>query len=284
MSFTTSSVPHLVATSSSNELVGSIEDDVVTSVNDISGLDEHDVDDDEALNRTLDLQVAVAISSQDPSLNHDEDDDKEDSSSADVAVQDALRETAAAVQEALRETEQANAVQPPVCRICAKLDDRPLVRFFPVDHDMSLLAAAPSVDTFTDDIALHVFCGKTASILPNVNRPDLEILSKAGLKNKHGIGPEVNAALARTRSATANHQQQPPKYFYLVREFEAHLAAIRHSTSAATASYEPPPPKRSKIRCDCGGTYTMCRWQNHCRTKKHQQWLEDSQLPDPGFL
>lgn len=278
MSFTSaSSVPHLVATSSSNELVGSIEDDVVASVNDISGPEEHDDDDDEALNRTLDLQVAVAISSQELSLsqgNHSDEEDKEDDAASTAAVQAAFGE-------------EPPIEEPWVCRICGKLDERPMVRFRGVEHDMSLLAAAPSVDTFSQDIALHVFCGKTASILPNVNRPDLEILTKAGLKNKHGIGPEVNAALARTRSSTVNslqdqqsQQQQPPKQFYLVREFEAHLTAIRHSTStrasAAAYQYEEPRPKRSKIRCECGGTYTMCRYQIHCRSKKHQQWMADN--------
>ena len=89
------------------------------------------------------------------------------------------------------------------CRICGSRSSkgRPVVRFLPVEHDMAAAKAAPAVQSFTEDIALHIFCGKTASILSAINRPELEILTKAGLKNKHGIGPEVNAALARTRCA-----------------------------------------------------------------------------------
>ena len=117
------------------------------------------------------------------------------------------------------------------CRICnqGESEGRPIIRFAPVDHNMNAAAAAPSVLTFSQDVQLHVFCGKTASILPNVNAPDLEILTKAGLKNKHGIGAEVNAALARTRCAILHQDGAKEKHYYLVREFEAHLAAIRHT-------------------------------------------------------
>ena len=117
------------------------------------------------------------------------------------------------------------------CRICGQGSGmgRPLLRFLPVDHDGAAARAAPGVLSFTQDIALHIFCGKTASILPNVQRPELEILTKAGLKNKHGIGSEVNAALARTRCAILQQEGTKEKQYYLVREFEAHLAAIRHT-------------------------------------------------------
>lgn len=117
-------------------------------------------------------------------------------------------------------------------------DTRPILRFLPVHHDPSAARAAPGVTTFRQDICLHIFCGKTASILPHVQRPDLEILTKAGLKNKHGIGPEVNAALARTRcaivvqldgSTSSSSSSSKEKSYYLVREFEAHLASIRHT-------------------------------------------------------
>ena len=143
----------------------------------------------------------------------------------------------------------------PICRICGQGNEegRPVLRFLPVTHDAGAARAAPCVVTFTDDICLHIFCGKTASILPTVNRPDLEILTKAGLKNKHGIGPEVNAALARTRAAipwndnkngsatttatttttngvsSTSITASKEKQYYLVREFEAHLASIRHT-------------------------------------------------------
>jgi hypothetical protein len=118
-----------------------------------------------------------------------------------------------------------------VCRICERGDEdgRPMLRFLPVEHDVAAANAAPGVVTFSEDIALHIFCGKTASILQSVNQPDLEILTKAGLKNKHGIGAEVNAALARTRCAILAQAGSKEKHYYLVREFEAHLAAIRHT-------------------------------------------------------
>lgn len=143
--------------------------------------------------------------------------------------------------------------EPAVCRICGKADDRPILRFLPVlDYALAVMAAAPHVQTFHCDIYLHVFCGKTASILSNVNQPELEILTKAGLKNKHGIGPEVNAALSRTRCAILQEEKgTKEKQFYLVREFEANLAVIRHThISFARDNYhhhqiEPPNPKVS---------------------------------------
>jgi hypothetical protein len=118
---------------------------------------------------------------------------------------------------------------PAACVICHRPaeDGRPLLHFAPVPHDASVMSSAPTVRTFPQRVFLHVFCGKTASILPHVNQPDLEILSKAGLKNKHGTGPEVNASLARTRSACVNPPTTKDKEFYLVREFEAHLSAVR---------------------------------------------------------
>ena len=70
-----------------------------------------------------------------------------------------------------------------MCSVCGVADDRPLLRFLP---DPSRAYATPSCCL---DIALHLFCGKTAAILKE--QPSLEILTKAGLKNKHGIGPEI---------------------------------------------------------------------------------------------
>jgi hypothetical protein len=126
---------------------------------------------------------------------------------------------------------QQQQQQPVICRICGRGDEdgRPILRFLPVDHDMAAAKASPTVMSFSQDIALHIFCGKTASILPSVNQPELEILTKAGLKNKHGIGAEVNAALARTRCAILAQEGAKDKFFYLVREFEAHFGAIRHT-------------------------------------------------------
>jgi hypothetical protein len=121
------------------------------------------------------------------------------------------------------------------CVVCGVDNGKPLLHFHPVEHDLLVSAAAPAVTSFTMAISLHVFCGRTASILPHINRPDLEILTKAGLKNKHGIGQDVDGALSRTRCATvptaetttAGHVKE--KQFYLVREFEANLAAVRNS-------------------------------------------------------
>jgi hypothetical protein len=115
-----------------------------------------------------------------------------------------------------------------------------MLRFLPVERDEATTIAAPTVVTFQQDISLHVFCGKTASILPSVNRPDLEILTKAGLKNKHGIGPEVNAAMVRTRCALLSQEGTKEKHYYLVREFEAHLAAIRHTHITFQSDFQDP--------------------------------------------
>jgi hypothetical protein len=142
---------------------------------------------------------------------------------------------------------------PRICRICHKMDHRPVLRFAPVEYDMNVVAVAPHVQTFPLDICLHVFCGKTASILPHINQPEYEILTKAGIKNKHGIGGEVNAALSRTRCAvtvppttntsrgslTSTIGNGKEKQFYLVREFEAHLSAVRGYINQNNA---PPPP------------------------------------------
>mmetsp|Transcript_1664 Transcript_1664/g.2269 ORF Transcript_1664/g.2269 Transcript_1664/m.2269 type:complete len:368 (+) Transcript_1664:118-1221(+) len=125
------------------------------------------------------------------------------------------------------------------CRICGKdqqEDSRPMCRFLPAQVDVNTTTVAPGVVTFGQDINIHVFCGKTASILPNVNQPDLEILSKAGIKNKHGIGPEVNGALARTRSSTIKGEDGKERIFYIVKEFEAHLATIRSASMGAAAA------------------------------------------------
>lgn len=143
-------------------------------------------------------------------------------------------EVATALGESVAEDSNADTNEedtPLVCRICGRGDEegRPILRFLPVHIDDAAALIVPGVDTFTEDISLHIFCGKTASILPHVNRPDLEILTKAGLKNKHGIGPDVNAALARTRCAILAQEGAKEKQFYLVREFEAHLNALRQT-------------------------------------------------------
>ncbi len=167
-----------------------------------------------------------------------------------------------AAEAAANAVEEADAEQQRLdqsllrCRICGQgiIEGRPILRFLPMNPSLATLTTqalpptSPSIATFPEDICLHIFCGKTASILPTVNQPDMEILTKAGLKNKHGIGAEVNAALARTRCAsivTLNKTEETPssankqeKQYFLVREFEAHLAAIR---SSHTPFLEEPP-------------------------------------------
>jgi len=160
------------------------------------------------------------------------------------AAADAVVEADALDAQHRDEEEEEEEVQQEPCLVCGICgrdgdDGRPMLHFLPVEHDLAAATAAPEVISFPADIALHVFCGKTASILPTVNQPQLEILTKAGLKNKHGIGAEVNAALARTRCAIHAQEGGKEKHYYLVREFEAHLAAIRH-THVSFESEEPP--------------------------------------------
>jgi len=157
-----------------------------------------------------------------------------------------------AAEAAANAVEEADAEQQRLdqsllqCRICGRgvVEGRPLLRFLPMAPSLAALTTqalpqpSPSTAMFSQDICLHIFCGKTASILPSVNQPELEILTKAGLKNKHGIGAEVNGALARTRCANfvsmhgdteeiTSSSSKQEKQYYLVREFELHLAAIR---------------------------------------------------------
>jgi hypothetical protein len=185
---------------------------------------------------TMDDSAVDALKSNDDNDNNnsDNEDDNDDDASLDVDDIAFAAEAAAEAVEAADAVSRQQRMEDALltCRICGRGNEegRPILRFLPVDHDVNAARAAPSVQSFVEDIALHIFCGKTASILPSVNQPELEILTKAGLKNKHGIGAEVNAALARTRCAVL--QQSPEakeKQYYLVREFEAHLAAIRHT-------------------------------------------------------
>lgn len=135
------------------------------------------------------------------------------------------------------------------CRICNKggEDGRAMIHFPPVEVDVTVAQIAPQVTTFTEDLAMHVFCGKTASILPNVNMPQYEILSKAGIKNKHGIGTEINTALARTRCATVAAPGAKEKQFYLVQEFEAIIAAIRFATGSLNYQQQQQHPQSQEI-------------------------------------
>ena len=101
-----------------------------------------------------------------------------------------------------------------VCLVCGVGDDgRRLCHFIPNED-------------CPDEILLHVFCGKTAAILPHVNRPDLEILTKAGVKNKHGTGVSVTLALQRCRSARVNDPSNREQEYYLSKEFERIYLAV----------------------------------------------------------
>lgn len=92
-----------------------------------------------------------------------------------------------------------------------------------------------------DELYLHVFCGKTAAILPHVNRPDLEILTKAGIKNKHGTGVSVTMALQRCRSAKVDDASGREQEYYLSKEFERIYLAITKAAQQVVED-EPQPP------------------------------------------
>lgn len=137
----------------------------------------------------------------------------------------------------------------PVCRICERDDpERPILSFDATENEPL--------------IKLHIFCGKTASIL--TDRPELEILSKAGIKNKHGTGTYINRALDLTRCAC--HEKQS---YYLVHEFEGNLRSLIG---------KPIPTKREKLKkiaCPCGGSYWHYQAQAHFQTKRHQKFSNE---------
>jgi hypothetical protein len=147
-----------------------------------------------------------------------------------VAEANSMAYAAAEAAAAVAAAESQEHLATRTCRICNKSDGRTMIHFSPTVTDPTVAQIAPHVTTFSEDLALHVFCAKTASILPTVNMPQYEILSKAGIKNKHGIGNEVNTALARTRCAVTPGPGGKDKQFYLVQEFEANLAGVRVAT------------------------------------------------------
>lgn len=94
-----------------------------------------------------------------------------------------------------------------VCCICGTPDQsRRLCHFLPTMEDPTC-------------VIIHLFCGKTAGILPHVNRPDLELLTKANLKNKYGSGVAVTAALQKCRTCRMMDGSRITEY-YIVGEFE----------------------------------------------------------------
>lgn len=118
--------------------------------------------------------------------------------------------------------EEEEIVPPPpsMCQICGQGDSttKRLCVFAPNDY-----AQACTV--------LHVFCGKTAGILPHVNRPDLEILTKSGIKKKLGSSVQVSVAMNRSRSAVvASNKKQT---YFLIKEVEAHVhqIVVQHNMS-----------------------------------------------------
>lgn len=116
---------------------------------------------------------------------------------------------------------QQVVVSPPyVCQICGGGDTT----------TKRLCVFAPNGFTQAHSV-IHVFCGKTAAILPNINRPDLEILTKSGIKKKLGTGPAVVVALQqRARKAIVDETE-----YYLIQEVEAHVHQI-------SAQYDPSIP------------------------------------------
>jgi hypothetical protein len=194
----------------------------------------------------------------------EEDDDDEIAVAAEAAA-NAVEEADAAVQ-AHQQAQHAQLLstvtshphdrrlQNPVCRVCCQSSashqntNRPMIRFLPTVTPTCIDPASVE-NTFGEDVSLHIFCGKTASFVflnnnNNSSNAKWEIISKAGLKHKYGIGPEVNAALASTRCAILDggsagvasmssrnkKQSLASRSFYLVREFEAVFAVIQNGS------------------------------------------------------
>lgn len=172
-------------------------------------------------------------------VNHGEENAAESDADATSNLAYAAAEAAAAAaDEQEQQSQHHEEMQIHTCRICGKADDgRAMVRFDPGEIDIDVARVAPNCTTFTDDITLHVFCGKTAAILPTINQPQYEILSKAGIKNKHGIGSDVNGALARSRCAILQTPGVKDKMYYIVQEVEAVLTALRNALPQQHAAY-----------------------------------------------
>ena len=107
----------------------------------------------------------------------------------------------------------------PCCKICGQASvsssgmSRPLLHFKPSRY---LPINDNAVTTHQKDVYVHLFCGKTAGIafqknpysgqMHNSKTAQWEIVSKAGLKHKHGSSLETNAALSHTRSTTLSSE------------------------------------------------------------------------------
>lgn len=131
---------------------------------------------------------------------------------------DRSREYASEITAAVRKSDPAKqctptmTLPPPICQICGEGESphKQLSYFLPTAFD-------PEPTVF------HVVCVKTAAILPVDQQPDLENLSKSGLKNKHGNGgPGVLIALQRSRTGTVAENKNQRE------EVEGHLEHIKH--------------------------------------------------------
>jgi hypothetical protein len=71
----------------------------------------------------------------------------------------------------------------------------------------------------SEPLYIHEFCGRTAAILPNVNRPDLEILNKSQLYTKFRAGHDVALAMIKARKATIVGNDDKSTIYYLTKDF-----------------------------------------------------------------
>ncbi|KAG7366364.1 hypothetical protein IV203_029034 [Nitzschia inconspicua] len=155
----------------------------------------------------------------------------------------------------------------PICRICfqsslsSSSSNRPLLHFKPAKTVPS--TSSTSKLSLFEHVHVHIFCGKTAGILfqknphsgrvHTKNTAQWEIMSKAGIKNKHGTEKDVCTALALSRWAMLpDDQPLPPskrcdfkatvkrnsrkklslatRQYFLLREFEANLEMVRQES------------------------------------------------------
>mmetsp|Transcript_619 Transcript_619/g.877 ORF Transcript_619/g.877 Transcript_619/m.877 type:complete len:520 (-) Transcript_619:127-1686(-) len=119
------------------------------------------------------------------------------------------------------------------CKICGVSDQRKMCHFA---YDPEAVPTVDAPNSASEDVFLHVFCGKTAAILSHVEDPDLEILTAQGIRNKHGNATGVYVALKRTRpSIPINDFDETPKVYYISKEFESHLAIVKKELETAAA-------------------------------------------------
>lgn len=183
---------------------------------------------------------------------------------------------------------------PAVCTICGQGDSecKRLCYFEPNGYS-------------TLTTIVHVFCGKTAAILPNINRPELEILTKSGIKNKHGTATPVLVAMQRSRAATVttpsttSGSQQTSTTYYLVKEVEEHLYQLTNPQAIAAAAvlqqmpqppmppqvcapYAGPPPTTVPVHDDDdNATHTYTNPRPPPETMAHYKSIQPPEIPSP---